>query len=181
MSFLYSLKSNTTPFNQFYWILFNVNFHSFIRKKKWKNWFHKKKNDHTSIFLFFVLCPDFPDSVQYVCNNGYILDGKQNLSCADGVWSSHRPPCRGSYVMQTAKTQFAFVNFEKRAVSKICILSYQVLRESLNMGYGFCIRKRGSYVIFFFLCLWEWEWWQEIVSGLLISQIVETRNTDFHC
>ncbi|XP_015754992.1 PREDICTED: sushi, von Willebrand factor type A, EGF and pentraxin domain-containing protein 1-like isoform X2 [Acropora digitifera] len=34
------------------------------------------------------------DTVQYVCNNGYILDGKQNLTCADGVWSSNRPACR---------------------------------------------------------------------------------------
>ena len=45
------------------------------------------------------------------------------------------------------------MNFEKLAVSKMCILSCQVLRESLNMGYGFCIRKRGSYVDFFFVCL----------------------------
>ncbi|XP_067016833.1 sushi, von Willebrand factor type A, EGF and pentraxin domain-containing protein 1-like isoform X2 [Acropora muricata] len=36
------------------------------------------------------------DTVQYVCNKGYILDGKQNLTCADGVWSSHRPACRAS-------------------------------------------------------------------------------------
>ena len=26
------------------------------------------------------------DTVQYVCNNGYILNGKQNLTCADGEY-----------------------------------------------------------------------------------------------
>ncbi|XP_044173272.1 uncharacterized protein LOC114977789 [Acropora millepora] len=36
------------------------------------------------------------DTVQYVCNDGYILDGKQNLTCADGAWSSRRPACRAS-------------------------------------------------------------------------------------
>ncbi|XP_015754423.1 PREDICTED: sushi, von Willebrand factor type A, EGF and pentraxin domain-containing protein 1-like [Acropora digitifera] len=36
------------------------------------------------------------DTVQFVCNKGYILDGKQNLTCADGVWSSHRPACRAA-------------------------------------------------------------------------------------
>ena len=44
------------------------------------------------------------DTVQYVCNKGYILDGKRDLTCVDGAWSSRRPACRGSYGMQTAKT-----------------------------------------------------------------------------
>ncbi|XP_074621721.1 CUB and sushi domain-containing protein 3-like isoform X3 [Acropora palmata] len=36
------------------------------------------------------------DTVQYVCNKGYILDGKRDLTCVDGAWSSRRPACRAS-------------------------------------------------------------------------------------
>lgn len=51
--------------------------------------------------------------------------------------------------MQTARTQFAILNFEKRAVSiKYVFCPSTCSVRVLILGYGFCIRKRGSYVDF---------------------------------
>ena len=74
------------------------------------------------------------DRVQYVCNNAYILDGKQNRTCGDGVWSSLRPACRGSYAMQTSKTLHYVINAvtcSSSEISKISINSFCFLTISI--------------------------------------------------
>ena len=156
-----------------------------------RDWFERKKHDNTSFsFSFYSLtfllslglfqqasCQwpgriDYGrkfghgykhgDTVQFLCNNGYILHGKQNLTCADGVWSSHRSACRGSYEMQTSKT------FEKRAVSKICILSCQVPRESLNIGLWLLYQKAEILCRFF------------LFISLEVRMVIRNRNRVVH-